>query len=213
MRSIHKTPQQFEVGDGYILNTQLSNIYLKELGILDDRLEVKCDKIGKYHQIQNFVNVIDRNLERTNLLTKNQLTIYDMAAGNGFTTFAFYDYFNNVLKIPATVVGVENNEITVSETLPIIEKMKLSNLVFINSTVEEIKINEYDILVSLHACDTATDDAIFQGVKSGAEIIAVAPCCQDELKSQIKSPDIEVGMLKNKVYLDSLAKNITDSLR
>ncbi len=87
------------------------------------------------------------------------------------------------------------------------------SLNFVQGTIADFDPGEVDILIALHACDTATDDALFKGITAKAEIIVAAPCCHKEIRKQMKSPEMLAGILKHGIMLERTAETITDGLR
>jgi hypothetical protein len=84
---------------------------------------------------------------------------------------------------------------------------------FTTGTIAETPLDACDVLIALHACDTATDDAIARGIAAGAKLIVVAPCCQKELRAQLTAPPILAGALRHGIFQERQAEFVTDSLR
>ena len=111
------------------------------------------------------------------------------------------------------MTGVEQRPELVALCNDIAKAGGFDGLNFIQGTIADFDPGEVDILIALHACDTATDDALFKGITSRAEIIVAAPCCHKELRPQIKSPEMFAGILKHGIMLERTAETITDGLR
>ena len=187
------------------------NIYLKELSILNSKGEVKKDKTDKFKQINKFVELVAPFFEKSDK-TKS-INIVDMGSGKGYLTFALYDYLVNHQKINISLTGIEQRENLVSLCNKIAEKSKFSNLKFETGQIKTVQIQEIDVLIALHACDTATDDAIFRGIQLGASIIIVAPCCQKQLRNQIKPTNVLKSILKYGILKEWQSELLTDGLR
>ena len=202
------------LGHDRIKNRHISttdNIYLKELSILNSKGEVKKDKTDKFKQINKFVELVAPFFEKPDK-TKS-INIVDMGSGKGYLTFALYDYLVNHQKINIRLTGIEQRENLVSLCNKIAEISKFSNLKFETGQIKTVQIQEIDVLIALHACDTATDDAIFRGIKSGASIIIVAPCCQKQLRNQIKPTNVLKSILKYGILKERQSELLTDGLR
>ena len=187
--------------------------YLRELGIVNVEGKVRSDKSDKYRQLQSIIKILDDLVGKSSLKEKTHLRVVDMGCGKGYLTFALYDYCNNLLGIEADVLGVDRNDELVGVCNGVAKKLGYTRLKFESSTVETIDLRSADIVVALHACDTATDVALFKGVAAGASIIIAVPCCQKELRPQLKVPADERALLKHDTFKDRYSQMITDSLR
>lgn len=136
-----------------------------------------------------------------------------MGSGKGYLTFAAYDYFANVLGLKIEMTGVDTRRDMVDLCSQISEAAGFDGLKFVTGSIEDFDPGEVDILIALHACDTATDEALYKGVSSGAEMIVAAPCCHKEIRRQIKPPDVLANILKHGTMLEREAETITDGLR
>jgi len=188
--------------------------YLKELGVLDAKGRIQKDKGDKYKQINKFIEIID-GLVRQHPVLKNEknIQVVDMGAGKGYLTFALYDYLINVFKTTATVKGVEVRPDLIEKCNKIAQKVGFKQLVFEEGYISDFSIDKTDILIALHACDTATDDAIFKGIQANAELIICAPCCHKQIRQQIKGSDILQPILDYGILKERQAEMITDTIR
>ena len=187
--------------------------YLRELGIVNAEGKVRSDKSDKYRQLQSIVKILDDLVAKSALKEKTHLRVVDMGCGKGYLTFALYDYCNNSLGIETDVLGVDRNDELVGVCNGVARKLGYSRLTFETSTVETIDLGAADIVVALHACDTATDVSLFKGVTADAEIIVAVPCCQKELRPQLKVPADERALLKHDTFKDRYSQMVTDGLR
>ena len=103
--------------------------------------------------------------------------IVDMGSGKGYLTFALFDYLSNKLKLNIKMTGVELRSELVSLCTEISEACRFKGLKFLSEDINNYESNEIDVIIALHACDTATDLAIYKGIKAGAELIVCTPCC------------------------------------
>jgi SAM-dependent methyltransferase len=187
--------------------------YLKELGIVSPEGHVKSDKADKYRQLQNIVKLLDEFVQKSELLTKPRIRVVDFGCGKAYLTFAVHDYFNNHLGIPTDVVGVDRNVALMDSCNTIARQLGYSTLTFLCSNVEEYDPGAVDVLIALHACDTATDVALYKGVAAGASLVIAVPCCQKELRPQLRPPADELPMLKHDTFKDRYAQMLTDAMR
>jgi SAM-dependent methyltransferase len=190
-----------------------SAFYLKALGITDETGRVRDKQQDKWRQINKFVEILANLVDKSELKDKKKLAIVDMGSGKGYLTFAAYDYFSNIGGIDVTVTGVDTKQALVDLDNSIAAASGFTGLSFTLGHISETEVADIDILIALHACDTATDDAIFKGIASGANLIVVAPCCHQEVRPQIKPPAMLKDTLKHGVMMERTAETITDALR
>lgn len=188
-----------------------NNIYLRELGVTTADWQVKTSMQDKFRQINKYVEIIDGILKNANL--NKSLSVVDMGAGKGYLTFALYDYLQNTLSKSPEIIGVELREELVNDCNIIAKKAEFNNLHFKSGTIKEVELNEVDLLIALHACDTATDDAIFRGIKANAKVIICAPCCQKQIRKQM-NPTNDLKLISQYGILkERQAEIITDAMR
>lgn len=139
-----------------------------------------------------------------------------MGSGKGYLTFALYDYLHSVLKLETEVVGVEYRQDMVDLCNQVAVKSAFDRLNFVQGTIEDHNAEHVNLLIALHACDTATDDAIFKGIKANAELIVVAPCCHKQIRREIEQNKVknDVSFLtKYGIFLERQAEMVTDGIR
>jgi protein-L-isoaspartate O-methyltransferase len=187
--------------------------YLHELGIVSAEGKVRNDRADKYRQLQNLLKIFDDLAAKSRLSERPSLRVVDMGCGKGYLTFALYDYCNNRLGVPTEVIGVDRNPELMQICAGVAAKLGFERLRFECADVAAPKHGPIDVLVALHACDTATDDAIFRGIESGAAIIMTVPCCQKELRPQFKAPKDEQPLFKHDTYKDRFSQMLTDAMR
>lgn len=190
-----------------------NSIYLKSLGITDPKGEINPSMSAKYKQVEKFVEIIDTLTDT--IKSSSPIKIADMGCGKGYLTFATYDYLANSKKLNVNMEGVETQQQLVNFCNDIAEKSSFGGLKFVKSNINEYKPESLDILIALHACDTATDDALYLGIKSNAKVIVVAPCCHKQIRKQMKISDNNVlePVLKYGLLLERQAELITDAIR
>ncbi|HEY0544950.1 MAG TPA: SAM-dependent methyltransferase, partial [Pyrinomonadaceae bacterium] len=189
------------------------NFYLKALGVTDDKGEIKERMGDKWKQINKFIEIIGKLFDSSALSEKQDIRIVDMGAGKGYLTFATYDYFNHVRGIKAQVTGVDAREELVSLCNDIARAADFEGLEFQRGLIRDYEIGETDILIALHACNTATDEAIYKGIAARASVIICAPCCHQQIRPQIVAPSVLHSVLRHGIMLEREAEIATDGLR
>ena len=190
------------------------NSYLHALKITDADGNVFKNAQDKYKQINQYIEILSSLIKEVPEGTiKN---VVDMGSGKGYLTFALYDYLHQQLNLKAKVTGVEFREDLVTLCNDIAKQANFEELHFVEGTIEDYKVKEINLLIALHACDTATDDAIFKGIKAGAELIVVAPCCHKQIRREIEKHKVknDVSFLtKYGIFLERQAEMVTDGIR
>jgi SAM-dependent methyltransferase len=187
--------------------------YLSALGITNDKGEVRDKQQDKWKQINKFVETLSKLFANSLLKDRRALKIVDMGSGKGYLTFATYDYFKNTLNLDVKVTGVDTKHELVSLCNDIAKSCDFNDLQFVHGWIGDYDLRDADILIALHACNTATDDAIFKGIRASADLIVCSPCCHQEIRPQIKPPALLKDILKHGVMLEREAEIITDGLR
>ncbi|CAL2082481.1 class I SAM-dependent methyltransferase [Tenacibaculum dicentrarchi] len=185
--------------------------YLHHLGITDKQGKVIHKMADKYRQINKYLEIIEGLLKSTRL--PKHINIVDMGSGKGYLTFALYDYLVNQKKYSATVTGIELRKELVDYCNDVAEKSAFTKLSFVAQPIQEYDNNKIDILIALHACDTATDDAIYKGLSAKAELIICAPCCHKQIRQQVKGKEQESPLLKYGIFKERQFEMVTDTIR
>lgn len=187
--------------------------YLQMLGITTEKGEVHAKQQDKWRQINKFVEIIGNLFDNSELKDKQEISVVDMGSGKGYLTFAVYDYFNNVRQIKAKIIGVEARDQLVTFCNQVARSCNFENLKFKKGFINDFRVESADILIALHACNTATDDAIFAAIKADSSLVICAPCCHKEIRPQINAPEMLVNVLKHGSLLEREAETLTDGLR
>jgi hypothetical protein len=188
--------------------------YLTELKITDETGKVLPNSQDKYKQINHYIEILSTLIKE--IPAKETVKVVDMGSGKGYLTFALYDYLTNVLNVKSEVTGVEFRPELVELCNKIAKNTGFHNLSFEQGTIEKYKNSDSNILIALHACDTATDEAIYKGITSQADLIVVAPCCHKQIRRQIESGNAvnELDFLtKYGIFLERQAEMVTDGIR
>lgn len=188
-----------------------NNIYLRELGVATAEWKVKKDMEDKYRQINKYIEIIDGIIGPASL--PSSLQIADMGSGKGYLTFALYDFLVNNLNLTPEIIGVELRKDLVEGSNIIAGKAGFRNLKFQEGTIETARLDKIDMLIALHACDTATDEAIFRGINSGAKVIICAPCCHKQIRKQISPTNDLSAVTKFGILEERQAELLTDGIR
>ena len=188
-----------------------SNTYLQELGLATAEGLIKKDMQDKYKQINRYVEIIEGIIKDVDL--PNDFTVADMGSGKGYLTFALYDYLHTKLNKKAKVTGIELRKELVEKCNGIAARAGFSELHFEEGSIESANLNAVDMLIALHACDTATDEAIYKGIIANASLIICAPCCHKQIRKQI-NPDNALQLItKHGILLERQAEMVTDTIR
>lgn len=193
-----------------VINSGTAN-YLKELGITTAEGLVKKDMQDKFKQINRYVEIIEGIIK--DIQFDKSITVADMGSGKGYLTFALYDYLTSNLKKDAAVVGIELRDDLVNKCNQIAAHTGYNKLKFEKGTIQHANLPSVDMLIALHACDTATDDAIYKGIKANAKVIVCAPCCHKQIRKQM-APENELrNITKHGILLERQAEIVTDAIR
>jgi len=187
--------------------------YLRALGITSDRGDVRDKQQAKWRQINKFVETLVHLVDKSRLKGRPRLRIVDMGSGKGYLTFAAYDYFANVRGTDVSMTGVDTRAELVGLCNDIAAASGFDGLDFVQGSIDSFSPEGVDILIALHACNTATDDAIYKGIAAEAELIITVPCCHQEVRPQLKPPEMLRDILKHGVMLERVAETLTDGMR
>jgi SAM-dependent methyltransferase len=188
--------------------------YLVALDLTFDDGRVKPSMYPKFRQVAHFIEIIAPLIRASPLQNQNALTVLDIGSGKGYLTFALYDYLTVALGKRARVTGIEVRAELVTWCSNLAVKLKFDGLTFEAAKAADTVAERVDMLIALHACDTATDDAIFHGIAGEAAVIVVAPCCQHELAPQLNKPDEALaGLMKFGLFKQRQADLVTDAAR
>lgn len=188
-----------------------TSTYLELLGVTDSAGQIIPRMADKYKQINKYLEVMEDLIKSANL--PDHISIADMGAGKGYLTFALYDYMTNKLNLNVTVTGVELRKDLVDQCNTIAQQCGFDQLHFEESTIEDFELKKVDILIALHACDTATDDAIAKGIAADAALIVCAPCCHKQIRQQLKGKEHTNPILKYGIFKEREFEMVTDTIR
>ncbi len=186
------------------------------LGLTTRDGKVTADMQHKFKQICKYVEIVDGVMRQTKF--DDEIHIADMGAGKGYLTFALYEYLTNNYDKKIVMEGVEIRPELVLKINDIIEKCKdarpcVSTIHFVQNSIDEYKPSKLDVLIALHACDTATDDAILKGIRNNAKLIICAPCCHKQIRREMEKSGKTDSITKYGIFLERQAVMITDAVR
>jgi SAM-dependent methyltransferase len=185
--------------------------YFHALEITDAKGVVTPTGQKKFRQIDKYIEIIASLVRETDL--PNDPIIVDMGSGKGYLTFALYDFLKNNLKKDPSVFGIELRPKLVDFCNKLREKCQFEKLSFIAQDINAFETERLDMLIALHACDTATDVAIAKGIRSGAKIIVVAPCCHKQLRKELNVSNEMQPILRHGILEERQAELLTDGIR
>lgn len=183
--------------------------WLRALGVTNDRGQPREGMADKYRQIQKFAELLGHLAADAPLPSDRPIRVVDMGSGKGYLTFAVSALFGE----RAEVRGVESRPELVDLCNRVAREQRFSRLEFAAGAIADTPLLAADILIALHACDTATDDALARGIAAGAALLVVSPCCQKELRAQLSAPPVLAGALRHGIFQERQAEFVTDALR
>lgn len=185
--------------------------YLFHLGVTNENGEVIPKMADKYRQISKYIEVLSGLIKEQEL--PSPLHVVDMGSGKGYLTFALYEYLTKDLGLLVNILGVELRSELVDSCNAIAEKCGFEGLKFESAYIQDVNPDKIDILIALHACDTATDDALYKGIMSKAKLIVCAPCCHKQIRQQLKGQSFENPILKYGIFKERQFEMVTDTIR
>jgi hypothetical protein len=191
----------------------LQRPFLRELAVTDADGRLVPAMSRKWKQINKFLEIFDAALADSALADRPALQIVDFGSGKGYLSFALHDHLRRSRGRDAQLTGVELRADMVQLCQDAAARLGLRGLQFVQGDVQSYAVRPIDVMIALHACDTATDHAIHVGVRGGAAIILCAPCCHKELRPQLLSPQPLRPILRHGVHLGQQAEMLTDGLR
>ena len=196
----------------YLINEGENIPIMQDLGIFTKENKVVKSMYDKFKQINKFIELIDHSFKSIDM---ENITILDFGCGKSYLTFLIYHYFVNIKKINAKIIGYDIKKDVVKTCNNIVKKYNYQNIEFILSDVKKDKLFEgkIDMVVTLHACDTATDYALNFAIQNKVKHIFSVPCCQHEINASItQAGDFDI-LLKDGLIKERFSSLLTDSIR
>lgn len=196
----------------YLLEESSQGAFWKVLGIANASGKIKPDKQAKFRQVNRFLEILKDAI--SHIPKENTLSIVDFGCGKAYLTFALYHYLVNVMQRNIKVIGIDLKQDVVLHLEEIRQNLGYMNLQFFEGNIATFPLgkDKIDLVISLHACDTATDAVLNRALQVEAEVILAVPCCQHELYSKIQQP-LLAPILKHGILKERFSALATDALR
>ena len=196
----------------YILKEGENIPPLVDLGVFTQDFKIVKSKYDKYKQINRFVELID---DECGKIEKDEISILDFGCGKSYLTFIVYYYFAKIKGKKVEIIGYDLKKDVVENCNKIAQKYGYENLKFVVADVKKDVLcdKQIDVVISLHACDTATDYALNYAISKGVKNIFSVPCCQHEINLSIKKGGDMDCLLKYGIIKERVSALLTDSIR
>ena len=222
---VHRAKGEFEADLSHDRNKPRlldpADPFLIEIGISDSTGKIKASKNDKYLQVEEFLRLLVPSLNSAiaagHIAQPTQdhpLQIVDLGCGHAYLTFAAHQYLKSQ-KMPVSVIGIDVRESARERNNEIAEKLGISKTIsFRAEEISETTLQTADVAIALHACDTATDDALAWAVNADAKLVLVAPCCHHDIQAQmVETPEPWTLLTRNGIMKERLGDLLTDALR
>jgi len=222
---VHRAKGEFEADLSHDRNKPRlldpADPFLIEIGISDSTGKIKASKNDKYLQVEEFLRLLVPSLNSAiaagHIAQPTQdrpLQIVDLGCGHAYLTFAAHQYLKSQ-KMPVSVIGIDVRESARERNNEIAEKLGISKSIsFRAEEISETTLQTADVAIALHACDTATDDALAWAVNADAKLVLVAPCCHHDIQAQmVETPEPWTLLTRNGIMKERLGDLLTDALR
>jgi len=199
-----------------LLSTENASPFLKAVGIMTSDGKIRADMQRKFKQINEFLRLVDET-DALQALSGEPVHVVDFGCGNAYLTFAIYYYLHDILKLNAHVTGVDVKADLIESHQKKATALGWSQLNFAVGHIADYKPAVIpNVVLALHACDTATDDALAQGIQWDSKLIVCAPCCQHELQAQmahIPMPSTLLPIFHDGILFERMGDILTDTFR
>lgn len=200
--------------------------WLFGLGLCDSGGRINPSMADKHRQIHRYLDILSHliadcgwapasgtDVSPVSSSADKELIIADMGSGKGYLTFGAWHLFQRRWRVPSKIIGVEARPELVRATQQLARKLDAPGLEFMAGNIASVELPRADALIALHACNTATDDAILRGIELGAKLIIIAPCCHQEIRPQLGRPEPLASVLAHGIMAERMAEWVTDGLR
>lgn len=202
----------------YILEEGKVIPFLLDLGVITKEGKIVHSKYDKFKQINRFLEFIEDILP--NLPKDREITILDFGCGKSYLTFAMYYYLHEMKKYSIRIIGLDLKKEVIRNCNELSKKYGYEKLIFLEGDIASYnEMERVDMVVTLHACDTATDYALYKAVKWEASVILSVPCCQHELNKQMNNKELSslfsYGVIKERtaaLFTDAMRANLLESM-
>ncbi|MFR1710505.1 MAG: class I SAM-dependent methyltransferase [Clostridium sp.] len=208
---IHNVNTSTLLNRNYYIKVGEADELLKEIGIMSKEGKIKNDKIRKYNQIDHYVELLEGILD--DLPKNNVINILDCGCGKSYLSFVLNYYLTEVKKRKCHFIGLDHSESVIESSKNMAKNLGYRNMEFHAVDIKDYNPNKkVNVVISLHACDTATDMALALGIKIESDIIIAVPCCHREILNQYSYPPFK-SILEHGVFKARMADILTDGMR
>lgn len=199
-----------------LLDIEQATPFLKAIGVATAEGKIRADQQRKFRQINEFLRLIEETGE-LEWLDKRPIRMADLGCGSAALTFATYFYLNYTRQLPTTIIGVDTKEHLLARHREIAASLNWDDLEFQAGRISDFDPSETpDIVLALHACDTATDDALARAIRWQSRLIFSAPCCHHNLQARMAAaepPEQFRPVLRHGILRERLGDILTDAFR
>ena len=199
-----------------LLSAENAALFLKAVGIMTNDGRIRADMQRKFKQINEYLRLVDET-DSFEALSSQPIHVVDFGCGNAYLTFAIYYYLREILKLDAHVTGVDIKADLIESHQKKAESLGWDQLHFQTGQIADYKPDIVpNVVIALHACDTATDDALAQGIQWDSKLIVCAPCCQHELQEQMSHMPMPTSLLPvfhDGILFERMGDILTDTFR
>ncbi len=206
-------PTQHDRAKNYLIPEGVPCPFLVEIGVMTPEGRVRAARYDKFRQVNRFLELVDDVV--SHLPTDRTLRVVDFGCGKSYLTFALHHLLTKVRHRRVQIIGVDRNADVIRQSVQLAEKLRCEGLRFVQSDIAGFELPQtgpVDLVVCLHACDTATDDALAKAVRWKTHVLLAVPCCQHELAKKIHADALEPIHAHGLLH-ERFASLATDALR
>jgi SAM-dependent methyltransferase len=181
--------------------------------VIDATGKVRVSRADKHRQLERYLEIIAHLVRACGWTPNSTVELVDMGCGKGYLTFGVWHLLNHRLGLRANVLGIDARSDLVAKSNAVAQRLGAATLRFVQGDIASVALARIDGLIALHACNTATDHAIVRGVRAGAKLIVVSPCCHQELRPLLGRPGVLAPLLQHGILAERLSEWLTDGLR